>query len=100
MCVPIKVCNSVAVDGHGTAAINCAMRCEQDFAPTGTARRHLLEKLWGVTDVVPLRGHHHPYIEGHLHWPHYDMGSDWGKVHGIPVGAGDPNNYNSGGETD
>ena len=97
VCVPIKVCTTEALDGHGTAAISCSMRCEEDFAATGTRRRHLLEKLWHVVEHVPLRGHHHPYDPDHIHWPHYDLGSNWGGIHGTPVGAGDPTNQNSNG---
>jgi hypothetical protein len=59
--VPIRVCETRALDGHGTAAMDCSMRCEQGFAPEGTKRRRLLEKLWGIVDHHPLRGHHHPF---------------------------------------
>lgn len=97
VCVPIKVCNTVASDGHGTAAINCAMRCEMDFAREGTRRRHLLEKLWDVVEHVPLRGHHHPYLgPDHLHWPHFAVDNP-AQIHGLHAGPGDPTNLNSNG---
>jgi hypothetical protein len=90
--VPIKVCKTQARDGHGASDIDCEVRCEIDFAPEGTKRRSLLEKIWGITDVNPVRGHHHPYIEGHYHWPHYLM--DGVNIHGVNNGKG----TNTGGE--